>query len=98
MKVALVRTADNLVTNVCVMEEGAKWAPPDGHEAIPSETAGPGDYYDFVAKTFTRPAPIPSPFYTSEELESLVDSVSSLAEAKVVLKMILRFLAGRLER
>lgn len=47
MNYALVNTANNIVENILVLEEGAAWAPPSGFIAVPiASPFGIGDSWD----------------------------------------------------
>lgn len=63
MNYAIVNTANNIVENIIVLEEGANWTPPDGFICIPLQGIfGIGDTWD--GANFVRapePPQLPEP-------------------------------------
>lgn len=73
MRYALVNAG--AVVNIILLEQGAEWAPPEGHDLVQSDTANLGDSY--VAGEFVPPAEPddepPSPPSPEELLAYLAD-------------------------
>ena len=46
MRKALIEIATGKVANVIILDEGANWNPPAGHEVRDAEGCGPGDTWD----------------------------------------------------
>ena len=56
MRKALIRTSDGLVVNVILIEDGANWPIPTGHELRDAEGASPGDTWNGVK--YVKPVPV----------------------------------------
>lgn len=98
---AIVKTDEipNVVINTHEWDGNVgNWQPPPNRIAVQSDEAGIGWTWNGTVFAPPPPGPPPVQYFTDDELEALADAVTSLAEAKQVLRKFARALGRRIPK
>lgn len=94
-RIAIIDEKTNIVINA--VEAGPDFKPQAGTYLRPGETANPGDLWN--GSTFVKPPQEPVvQYYTTEELEALVDDALTIITLKSIVKLYAKALDGRIPK